>query len=98
MNPFKRLLKPGVLLLGIIIIGVLGYTLVEGWSPLEALYMLVISVLRCQFLITSLPIIQIAAWASSNAIFQNSQSAIMIFLTIAEGIISAYRLLRPFCF
>jgi voltage-gated potassium channel len=43
MNPLKRLIIPGILLLAIIAAGLLGYTLLEGWSLLEALYMLVIT-------------------------------------------------------
>lgn len=42
MNPFKRLLIPGTLLLIIVILGLLGYTAIEGWSFLDSLYMLVI--------------------------------------------------------
>ncbi len=43
MNPFKRLLIPGISLLIIITTGLLGYTLIEGWSLLDSLYMLVIT-------------------------------------------------------
>ncbi len=43
MNPFKRLIIPGILLSIVIIIAVLGYIFIEGWTFLEALYMVVIS-------------------------------------------------------
>jgi len=43
MNPFRRLIIPGLLLLLIISIGVWGYTHIEGWSFIEALYMMVIT-------------------------------------------------------
>jgi len=43
MNPFRRLMPTGIILLIIIIVGVSGYMLIEGWSPLEAFYMLVIT-------------------------------------------------------
>jgi voltage-gated potassium channel len=43
MNPFRRLIPAGIILLIIIIVGVSGYMMIEGWSPLEAFYMLVIT-------------------------------------------------------
>jgi voltage-gated potassium channel len=42
-NPFIHLLIPGVLLLTIIIVGIAGYTLIEGWPLIDALYMVVIT-------------------------------------------------------
>jgi voltage-gated potassium channel len=44
MNPTRRLLRAGILLLLIIIIGVAGYRLIEGWSLFDALYMTVITI------------------------------------------------------
>jgi voltage-gated potassium channel len=43
MNPFRRLIIPGVLLIVIATVGLVGYTQIEGWSLLEALYMLVVT-------------------------------------------------------
>lgn len=44
MNPARRL-KLGVIgLLSVMIMGVIGYTLLEGWTPLEALFMTVITI------------------------------------------------------
>jgi len=43
MNPLRRLIVPGILLLTIITVGLVGYILIEGWSLLDALYMLVIT-------------------------------------------------------
>ncbi len=42
-NPFIHLLIPGALLLAIIVVGVTGYVLIEGWSLIDALYMVVIT-------------------------------------------------------
>jgi len=49
MNPFKRLIPPFVILAIIITVGILGYTLVEGWSLLDAVYMLVITLFTVGF-------------------------------------------------
>lgn len=43
MNPLRRLIIPGVILLAIIAIGVSGYVYLEGWSLLDAVYMMVIT-------------------------------------------------------
>jgi voltage-gated potassium channel len=43
MNPFNRLMIPGLLLVTIIAVGTAGYITIEGWSFLDALYMLVIT-------------------------------------------------------
>ncbi|MFA4843929.1 MAG: potassium channel family protein [Candidatus Margulisiibacteriota bacterium] len=42
-NPLRRLIIPGLLILAIIILGVAGYMKIEGWSFLDALYMVVIT-------------------------------------------------------
>jgi voltage-gated potassium channel len=49
MNPFRRLIPPIIILLTIITLGVLGYTLIEGWSLFESLYMLVITLFTVGF-------------------------------------------------
>ncbi|MBU0672201.1 MAG: NAD-binding protein [Candidatus Margulisbacteria bacterium] len=49
MNPFKRLIPPIVTLLIIVTVGIAGYTLIEGWSLLEAAYMLVITLFTVGF-------------------------------------------------
>ena len=43
MNPFRRLIPSAVMLISIIGVGVIGFTVFEGWSFLEALYMVVIT-------------------------------------------------------
>ena len=43
MNPFKRLVVPFMLLFSIIIVGILGYSVLEGFSLLESVYMVVIT-------------------------------------------------------
>ncbi|MDD5382038.1 MAG: potassium channel family protein [Candidatus Margulisbacteria bacterium] len=43
MNPLRRLIIPGVLLLAIVIVGVVGYVTIEGWTLIDALYMVVIT-------------------------------------------------------
>lgn len=49
MNPFKRLATPALLLLAIVTIGIVGYTTIEGWTFLEAAYMLVITLFTVGF-------------------------------------------------
>jgi voltage-gated potassium channel len=49
MNPFRRLILPGSILLTIVAVGVLGYYLIEGWSLLESVYMLVITLFTVGF-------------------------------------------------
>ncbi|MFH2034445.1 MAG: potassium channel protein [Candidatus Margulisiibacteriota bacterium] len=44
MNPFKRLVAPVSLLLLVCIVGIAGYIYLEGWSFLEALYMVIITI------------------------------------------------------
>jgi voltage-gated potassium channel len=43
MNPLRRMIAPGLLLLAIVIIGVGGYMTLEGWDLLDSLYMIVIT-------------------------------------------------------
>ncbi|MFA5112725.1 MAG: potassium channel family protein [Candidatus Margulisiibacteriota bacterium] len=43
MNPLRRLIVPGLLLLAIVIVGISGYMVLEGWNFLDALYMIVIT-------------------------------------------------------
>lgn len=49
MNPLKRLIIPAVILLAIIVIGVSGYIYLEGWSVLDAVYMIVITLATVGF-------------------------------------------------
>lgn len=42
LNPWRRLVWPAVLLVGIAIYGVAGYMLLQGWSFLDAVYMVVL--------------------------------------------------------
>ena len=44
MNPFKRLIAPGLVLLIVVTLGVVGYMNIEGWTFVEALYMVVITI------------------------------------------------------
>jgi voltage-gated potassium channel len=44
VSPRERLLQIVILLVGVIAFGTLGYQLIEGWSPLDALYMTVITI------------------------------------------------------
>jgi voltage-gated potassium channel len=44
VSPRERLLQIVVLLIGVIALGTLGYQLLEGWTPFDALYMTVITV------------------------------------------------------
>lgn len=43
MNPLRRLIPPGIILFIIIVIALFGYTQVERWSLLDAVYMIVIT-------------------------------------------------------
>jgi len=43
MNPLRRLIVPGLLLLIIVVIGIAGYTKLEGWSWIDSLYMVTIT-------------------------------------------------------
>ncbi|MFA6549092.1 MAG: NAD-binding protein [Candidatus Margulisiibacteriota bacterium] len=43
MNPLRRLFIPGLILIAIVVMGVVGYTSIEGWSVIDALYMVVIT-------------------------------------------------------
>lgn len=43
MNPFKRLIAPGLILIVIIALGIAGYMNIEGWSFIESLYMITIT-------------------------------------------------------
>ncbi|HEY2996760.1 MAG TPA: NAD-binding protein [Methylomirabilota bacterium] len=50
MTPRERLLQIVVLLLGVLALGTLGYQLIEGWTPFDALYMTVITVSSVGFM------------------------------------------------
>ncbi|MBU0501726.1 MAG: NAD-binding protein [bacterium] len=49
MNPFKRLVPAALVLLVIVLVGVLGYIYIEGWSLFDAIYMLVITLFTVGF-------------------------------------------------
>lgn len=49
MNPLTRLIIPGLILLAIFIIGAIGYTQIEHWSLLDAIYMVVITLATVGF-------------------------------------------------
>jgi voltage-gated potassium channel len=49
MNPARRLLPSGILLLSIFCIGTAGYVLIEGWTFLEAAYMVVVTLFTVGF-------------------------------------------------
>ncbi len=44
MNPTRRLLWGGCVLVIIIVAGVIGYTVIEGWSFIDAIYMTIITI------------------------------------------------------
>ncbi len=49
MNPFKRLIPSALILLVVIVAGTFGYYLIEGWSLLDALYMVIITLFTIGF-------------------------------------------------
>ena len=49
MNPLKRFIPSAGVLIIIIIVGILGYTQLEGWSVLDSVYMLVITLFTVGF-------------------------------------------------
>jgi len=49
MNPFRRLIPPAIALLIILVVGIVGYTQLEGWSAFDAFYMLVITLFTVGF-------------------------------------------------
>jgi voltage-gated potassium channel len=49
MNPFRRLAPAGTLLLITFTVGVLGYVFIEGWTVLESVYMVVITLFTIGF-------------------------------------------------
>ncbi len=49
MNPARRLLPSGILLLFIFCIGTTGYVVIEGWSFLESAYMVVVTLFTVGF-------------------------------------------------
>jgi len=50
VTPRERLLQIVILLLGVLALGTLGYQLIEGWTPFDALYMTVITVSSVGFM------------------------------------------------
>ena len=49
MNPFKRLIPTLIILLFVVVIGTIGYHVIEGWSFLDSLYMVVITLFTVGF-------------------------------------------------
>ena len=43
MNPLRRLIVPGLLLAAVVLAGIAGYMTIEGWSLIDSLYMVVIT-------------------------------------------------------
>lgn len=43
MNPLRRLIIPGMILIAIVVIGTCSYIFVEGWNLTESLYMMIIT-------------------------------------------------------
>lgn len=48
-HPFRKLIPPTILLAGIVILAIVGYTLLEGWSALESIYMAIITIFTVGF-------------------------------------------------
>ncbi len=48
-HPFRRLLPPTILLASILILAVVGYALLEGWTALESVYMAIITIFTVGF-------------------------------------------------
>ncbi len=48
-HPFRRLLPPTILLASIIILAIVGYALLEGWTALESIYMAIITIFTVGF-------------------------------------------------
>lgn len=49
MNPFKRLIPSAILLLMVVVIGTAGYHLIEQWSFLDSVYMVIITLFTVGF-------------------------------------------------
>ena len=49
LNPFRRLLPIGIILLAVMVIGVIGFMAIEHWTLLEAIYMVTITLLTIGF-------------------------------------------------
>jgi voltage-gated potassium channel len=49
MHPFQRLLPAGILLMVIVVVGIAGYGLIEGWNMLDSVYMVVITLFTIGF-------------------------------------------------
>lgn len=50
MNPLRRLLVPGLLLLFLVLVGMAGYMRLEGWNAFDAFYMVVITLTTVGFM------------------------------------------------
>jgi voltage-gated potassium channel len=50
VNPLKRLVPAGIILLVVIVVGISGYMILEGWSFLDAIYMVVITLSTTGFM------------------------------------------------
>jgi len=49
LNPFKKLVLPAILFLAIVDVGIFGYSIIEGWSLLDSVYMVVITLFTVGF-------------------------------------------------
>ena len=49
MNPFRRLIPSLILLFAVVIVGTIGYRLIESWSFLDSLYMVIITLFTVGF-------------------------------------------------
>jgi voltage-gated potassium channel len=97
LNPFKRLLPIGIVLLAVMVVGVTGFMAIEHWTPLESIYMVVITLLTIGFqevhplspqgrIFTMI----IAILGVGTAVYAAGQAA----ETIVEGEIFGYRTRR----
>ncbi len=48
-HPFRRLLPPTILLGSILLLAIIGYALLEGWTALESIYMAIITIFTVGF-------------------------------------------------
>lgn len=97
MHPFKRLLPAGVILLIVVFVGIIGYRVIEHWTLLESIYMVITTVLTIGFqemhplspagrMLT----LAIAIAGVGTAIYAAGQAAEII----VEGEILGYRMRR----
>lgn len=49
MEPFKKLILPIIIFLGIVDIGIFGYSMIEGWPLIDSIYMVIITLFTVGF-------------------------------------------------